>query len=91
MVRKTQRGADGHEQGSRSDGHAGLLRVDGVVGGGVATGRDGLLVEKMTWWPALGRTQNACAVFFPTSLSFLIERPLQVGLWFVRDMQPSSL
>ena len=44
MVRRTQRGADGHKQGSRSDGHAGLLRVDDGVGGIVAIGGDGLLV-----------------------------------------------
>jgi len=42
-----------------------LLRVDGVVGGGRAIGStsDGLLVEKVTWWPALGHAQNTCAKF----------------------------
>ena len=70
MVRRTQRGADGHKQGSQSDRHAGLLRVDDVVGGRVAIGGDRLLVEKVTWWPALGCTQNAYA-----NLSYILFLP----------------
>jgi len=73
MVRRTQRGAGGHKQGSQSDGHA-LLWVDDVVRGRVAIGGDGLLVEKVTWWPALGRTQSACA-----NLSYILFLPHRNG------------
>lgn len=55
--RETRRGADGQNRRSRSDGHAGLLQGDGIVGGWAGTGFGGLLGEKAVPWPA----QDACA------------------------------
>ena len=46
MERKTKRGADEYIHPSRSDGHAGSLKVDGVAGEGATIRGDRHLVEK---------------------------------------------